>query len=317
MKKLCLAIGLLAVAFAAEAADKKIVFIAGRPSHGPLSHEHRAGCLLLAKSLAGVPGVVTEVHTNGWVSDEKVFEGAAAVVVYSDGGGGHPFLAGNRLQTIGALAAKGVGIGAIHYAVEPTTAKGNKEFQDWIGGCFETFWSVNPHWDGDFTSLPTHEVTTGVKPFKTNDEWYYHMRFRPDMKDVTPILTAVPPIQTVRWKAGDKPSSHGGNEAVYQDAIVKRNPQHVMWVTTRPDGGRGLGFTGGHNHLNWGNENQRKLVGNAILWIAKAAIPAGGVVSQVTQEDLMANLDPKQGAKPKPTPPTNKPAEKPAEKPKP
>ena len=311
MKKFIFALALSAAAWSAFAADKKIIFIAGRPSHGPLSHEHRAGCLLLAKSLAGVPGITTEVHTNGWVSDEKVFEGAAAVIVYSDGGGGHPFLQGDHLQKIGALMAKGVGMGAIHYAVEPTTAKGNKEFQDWIGGCFETFWSVNPHWDGDFQNLPTHAVTTGVKPFKTNDEWYYHMRFRDGMKDVTPILTALPPLSTVRWKTGDKPSTHGGNEGVYQDAIVKRNPQHVMWVTTRPDGGRGFGFTGGHNHLNWGNENQRRLVGNAILWVAKAEIPAGGVVSQVSQEELTANLDPKGGQKPKPVPPANKPADKP------
>ena len=64
MKKLLLSLSLL-VACAAQAADTKIIFIAGRPSHGPLAHEHRAGCLLLAKSLAGVPGIVTEVHTNG------------------------------------------------------------------------------------------------------------------------------------------------------------------------------------------------------------------------------------------------------------
>ena len=37
---------------------------------------------------------------------------------------------------------------------------------------------------------------------------------------------------------------------------------------------------------------------NAILWIAKAEVPASGVESTVTQEELMANLDPKGGAKP-------------------
>ncbi len=302
MKKLLLTLSLLAVALPLSAADTKIIFIAGRPSHGPLSHEHRAGCLLLAKCLAGVPGVVTEVHTNGWVSDEKVFEGAAAIVVYSDGGGGHPFLQGDKLQKIGALMKKGVGLGAIHYAVEPTTDKGNAEFRDWIGGCFETFWSVNPHWDGDFTSLPKHPVTSGVKPFKTNDEWYYHMRFRDGMKDVTPILTALPPERTTGWskdKPDDaKPSTHGGNKDVFAAVVERKEPQHVMWVATRPDGGRGFGFTGGHNHLNWGNADQRKLVLNSILWIAKVNVPAGGVESSVTQEELMANLDPKGGAKP-------------------
>ncbi len=291
--KLLIASLALCLALPTLAADTKIIFIAGRPSHGPLSHEHRAGCLLLAKSLAAVKGVVTEVHTNGWVSDEKVFEGAAAIVVYSDGGGGHPFLSGDRLQKIGALMQKGVGLGALHYAVEPVTAKGNAEFRDWMGGCFETHWSVNPHWDGDFKTFPKHPVTSGVKPFKTNDEWYFHMRFRDDMKDVTPILSAIAPASTMNRGDG----SHSGNPAV-REAVKSGAPQHVMWTATRPNNGRGFGFTGGHNHLGWGNAEQRKLVLNAILWIAKSDVPANGVESTVTQEELMANLDPKGGAKP-------------------
>jgi len=32
---------------------------------------------------------------------------------------------------------------------------------------------------------------------------------------------------------------------------------------------------------------------NAILWIAKAEVPSDGVKSEVTAEDLAANLDPK------------------------
>ncbi len=291
--KLLIASLALCLALPTLAADTKIIFIAGRPSHGPLSHEHRAGCLLLAKSLAAVKGVVTEVHTNGWVSDEKVFEGAAAIVVYSDGGGGHPFLSGDRLQKIGALMQKGVGLGALHYAVEPTTQKGNAEFRDWMGGCFETHWSVNPHWDGDFKTFPKHPVTSGVKPFKTNDEWYFHMRFRDGMKDVTPILSAIAPASTMNRGDG----SHSGNPAV-REAVKSGAPQHVMWTATRPNNGRGFGFTGGHNHLGWGNAEQRKLVLNAILWIAKSDVPANGVESTVTQEELMANLDPKGAAKP-------------------
>ena len=88
-------------------------------------------------------------------------------------------------------------------AVEVPKDKGGPEFLDWIGGYFETFWSVNPHWDADFTSLPNHPITRGVKPFKIRDEWYYHMRFREGMKGVTPILTAVPPDQT-RGSEGDR-----------------------------------------------------------------------------------------------------------------
>ena len=43
---------------AAAGAKKKVVFIAGRPSHAYGGHEHNAGCLLLAKELqAAMPSL--------------------------------------------------------------------------------------------------------------------------------------------------------------------------------------------------------------------------------------------------------------------
>ena len=71
--------------------EKKIVFIAGTRSHGYGSHEHYAGCMLLAKYLkANMPNYETIVHRNGWPADGvAAFEGADSVVVYCDGGGRH------------------------------------------------------------------------------------------------------------------------------------------------------------------------------------------------------------------------------------
>ena len=282
---------LLVVGLAAQlgvAAETKIVFIAGSPSHPPGEHEHRAGCLLLSECLKGVKGVTSVVYSNGWPNNPNAFDGAAAVVIYNDGGGGHPFLRGERLKEIGALMDKGVGLAAIHYACEPTKEKGQKEFIEWIGGCFETFWSVNPHWDANFKSLPDHPITRGVKAFTLRDEWYFHMRFRDGMKDVTPILTDIPPESTMN--RGDGP--HSGNPAV-REAVKNREPQHVAWAAERANGGRGFGFTGGHFHKNWGHDEFRKVVLNAILWIANADVPAGGVESKVTPEQLAANQDDK------------------------
>jgi hypothetical protein len=67
----------------------------------------------------------------------------------------------------------------------------------------------------------------------------------------------------------------------------------MMWAFERPDGGRGFGFTGGHTHANWGVAGQRKALLNALLWIAKVEVPAGGVESAVTEDDLKQDLDPK------------------------
>jgi type 1 glutamine amidotransferase len=277
----------LACTFSVKAADRKIVLVAGTPSHGPGDHEHRAGMLLLAKCLAHQPGIQTVVVSNGWPADPSVFENAAAVALYSDGGGGHPFIQEDRLQIIDRLAKQGVGLGFIHYAVEVPKDRGGAQFVEWIGGYFETDWSVNPHWRANFESLPQHPVARGVQPFAAQDEWYYHMRFATGLAGVTPILTALPPTQTL-----DRPDGpHSNNPHVRKAVLELQQPQHVMWVFNRPGGGRGFGFTGGHFHREWGNDNFRRVVLNALLWIAKAEVPSGGVQSTVTADELKANLD--------------------------
>ena len=74
---------------------------------------------------------------------------------------------------------------------------------------------------------------------------------------------------------------------------IERYVQNLPLIVVMPDGGRGFGFTGAHFHKNWGDENFRKTVLNAILWIAKSEVPAEGVQSSVTPEQLRANLDAK------------------------
>jgi type 1 glutamine amidotransferase len=277
---------LLATLAAVHAADKKIVFLAGPPSHGPGDHEHRAGCLLLSRCINQVPGVTSVVYSNGWPTEVTAFEGADAVIIYSDGGGGHPAIRPERLQVLNELMNRGVGLGLLHYAVEVPKDRGGAEFLKWAGGYFETYWSVNPFWTAEFKTLPDHPITRGVQPFSIRDEWYYHMRFPEGMRGVTPILTAVPPDST-RGRPGMN-DPHGGNPEVQKH---RGEPEHVMWAIERPDGGRGFGFTGGHSQSNWGNPNFRKIVLNAILWSAKGEVPAQGVDCPVTEEDLKQNLD--------------------------
>jgi len=296
-----LAFSLLGSAFSAD--KKSIVMIAGKPSHGPGQHEHNAGIQLLKKCLeqGAADQVDIKFHLNGeWPSQEELSK-ADTVVIYSDGGGGHPALQGDHLAQLDKEMKRGCGFLTLHYAVEPTIEKGGKEFIDWMGGCFEINWSVNPHWDANFKELPAHPISEGVKPFGTNDEWYFFMRFRPNMEGVTPILSDVAPESTMSRPDG----AHSGNPAV-RESVKKKEKQHVAWACERTDGGRGFGFTGGHYHKGWANNEQRKLVLNAILWTAKAKIPADGVASTVTEEDMTANLDLKPGQglpeKPKPAP---------------
>jgi len=274
---------------AAQAADKRILLIAGKPSHGPGDHEFRAGVLLWEASLKNVPGITVEVYTNGWPDSDSVFEGADAVVIYADGGGGHPAVQKDRIKLLDSLVQKGVGVGCAHYGVEVLKGEPQKAMWRWIGGAYEHEFSVNPMWQPHYDQLPKHPVTSGVKPFSLIDEWYFNMRWDPNAKGITMILTDTP-SDDVR----DGPYVYP--QGPYQHIIdASGSRETMMWTFERPDGGRGFGFTGGHKHVNWYDDNQRKVVLNAILWIAKADIPEGGVESEVTIDQIAANLDPKKG----------------------
>jgi hypothetical protein len=167
-------------------------------------------------------------HLNGeWPSQEELTK-ADSVVIYSDGGGGHPALQSERLVQLDKEMKRGCGFLTLHYAVEPTIEKGNKEFIDWMGGAFEINWSVNPHWDANFKEFPTHPISSGVKPFATNDEWYFYMRFRQGMQGVTPILSDVAPDSTM-----SRPDGHHSGNPTVRESVKNKEKQHVAWAAER------------------------------------------------------------------------------------
>jgi putative membrane-bound dehydrogenase-like protein len=282
----------------AKTSDGKplVLLLAGRPSHGPGEHEHNAGVQLLAKCLAqGAPNVATKVFLNAACPTPEELAQADTVVFYCDGGAGHFLVKDGHLEEFTKTMQRGAGFVALHYGVEFLAEKGQggPEALDWMGGFFEANWSVNPHWLAEYKELPKHPISNGVKPFATTDEWYFHMRFRTDGKGtLTHILSAIAPDSTMSRPDGH----HSGNPAVRAEVAAKK-PQTTAWAFERPDGGRGFGFTGGHFHAGWGQDDQRKLVLNAILWTAKADVMAGGVESKVSEDELKANLDPKQPRK--------------------
>jgi hypothetical protein len=109
------------------------------------------------------------------------------------------------------------------------------------------------------------------------------------------VLTDLPPQETLVRPDGSlsRPDgAHSNNPAVRAAVLERKERQTVAWAVNRPDGGRGFGFTGGHDHWNWGNRDFRTLVLNAIAWTAHASIPEGGIPSkELTVQDLMANQD--------------------------
>ncbi len=302
LRLVTLLFSIIALSITASAKDsRKLVLIAGKPSHPPLMHEFRAGCMLLEKCLADVPGLEVEVHDNGWVDDESTFDDADAVVIYADGGGKHPALQGENLKTLQGLIDRGVGFGCMHYGVEVPPGVANEEFIEWIGGHYENAYSCNPIWEPEFENLPKHPVTQGVKPFSIKDEWYFNMRFVAGIAGneaykkgnfkFTPILVAKPSDDV---RDGPYVYPKGPYDHIIADS---GRDEAMLWVVERPDGGRGFGFTGGHFHLNWRDDDFRKIVLNTLNWVAKNDVPRGGVVSTVTEADLKKNLDKKEPRK--------------------
>jgi hypothetical protein len=280
-------------------APKRLVLVAGKPSHPPRMHEFNAGVQLLAKCLKNTPQVRVDVVLNGWPQDEQIFEGADAIVFFMDGGGRHEVVQenGRRLKLVDKLVSQGVGVGFMHFGVEVLKEQAGPEFRRWIGGHYENSFSCNPIWEPEFTMLPEHPITRGVHPFQIKDEWYFNIRFVSDLPGnkpatvdkttLTPILVATPgdDVRDGPYVYPKGPYPHIQAE--------KGRAEAVMWAVERPDGGRGFGFTGGHFHDNWANDDFRKVVLNALVWVTKAPVPENGVESHVTAADLDANLDPK------------------------
>ncbi|MEM7144413.1 MAG: ThuA domain-containing protein [Verrucomicrobiota bacterium] len=277
----------------------KVVFISGKPSHGPMAHEHRAGNIILAEALnsSGLPVEAVVLPEDGYPADPSVLDDAATIVVFCTGHENH--LLNPNLKEFDALMKKGTGVVMIHWATEAKVGTPAKRFLEWMGGFCDLNWSVNPHWKPNFDTFPDHPVANGLEPFAVDDEWYYHMRFVPELKGVTPILSDLPGPETLKRPDG----ARSGNPHV-RKAVANGEEQHVAWAYDRPDGkGRGFGFTGAHNHESWQNDNFRKVVLNAIAWTAGLEVPKNGVPSKTpTDEQINANLDDKPAKKKAPAP---------------
>jgi hypothetical protein len=253
----------------------------------------------LASCLKNVDTVSPHVVTNGWPEDEKIFDDADAVIFYMDGGKGHEVVQenGRRLKMIDRWAKRGVGLGFMHYGVEVVPEQAGEEFKRWIAGHYEHMFSCNPMWEPTFSAFPEHPITRGVKPFTIKDEWYFNMRFIDEVAGnepatlenikFTPILVAVP-SDAVR--NGPYVYPKGPYEHIQAN---KGRAEAMMWAVERPDHGRGFGFTGGHFHDNWSNDQFRKVVLNACVWLTGAEVPAEGVQSQLAPGQIDENLDPK------------------------
>ena len=201
-----------------------------------------------------VPPLDIDIHYDGWPRDSGALDDADAIVFLADGREHHPLAKADRVAKIRQLARRGTGLVFLHYAVDPPEAA-REDFLQWMGGCYDPACSQNPINTVAVSPVKDHHpIVQGCGRYVAEDEWYFDIRFREGDDRLVPVMTGkLPPREP-------------------QDKIL-------AWAYTRPDGGRGFGFTGGHYHTNWLMEPFRKPVLNGILWAAKIEVPAGGVAS--------------------------------------
>jgi type 1 glutamine amidotransferase len=175
----------------------------------------------------------------------------------------HSLYVGDRMKVIERQMKRGCGLVFFHWSTfHPRRV--HDQITEWVGGYFDyetgppprNWYSAIQTWQAE--ALPReHPITRGVKPFRTEEEYYYRMRFREDDPRLKPIIITRPPKETEDYAVG--------------------------WAVERKDGGRGFGFTGGHFYKNWWSPDFRKLVLNSIAWTAKAEVPKEGIESKLEE----------------------------------
>jgi type 1 glutamine amidotransferase len=240
-----------------EDTGKRIVFIAGQPSHGEGNHEWDQDARFLKQCLSKASNVSSadiEIYYNGWPQEPRDLDNADAIVFLSDGFEDHPLAEPERLARIRKLAKKGVGLVLLHYSIHPPPGA-EADFLEWMGGYYERGFSQNPINTVKVSPVRNgHPISRGCGGYVVEDEWYFDIRFRQEEQPVVPVMTGRLPPRAPEDKA-------------------------LAWALERGDGGRGFGFAGGHYHRNWHMEPFRKLVLNGILWSAGMDVPEKGVIS--------------------------------------
>jgi type 1 glutamine amidotransferase len=263
----------------AEAAPRKILFLAGPKEHGsPGRHEYEKDLRELAWSLehaSNLKGFRTEVIVGKPPRDLSVYEDAALIVVDGNGdwlkretGMLFPQAQDTDGRTYDAettawlksfddlLKRKHIGVAMFHYTMWNNNWAGQKYLLDWLGGLWIPYSSHNPVDTWAVTPLKVkHPVLSGVKPWTFREEMYsrYFLFTNPNR---TELLQGMP-----------KDPKNGG-------------PDPISWVYQRPDGARAFVWGGSDFHDNMHKfADYRRFLLNGIVWAAGGEVPRGGVAS--------------------------------------
>ncbi|MGL4554122.1 MAG: ThuA domain-containing protein, partial [Gemmataceae bacterium] len=209
----------------------------GPDGHPPATHEYLDGLKVIQEAMKDSADVTLVKAEGPWKGGAELIDRCdAAVLSVAEGAAwlaAHP----EAHASLKKLMNRRGGLVVLHWAMGTRKAEPINDFVELFGGChggpdrkykvLETAVTVG---DKD------HPVTRGLADFTVKDEFYYALKLAPG---VTPLVRA-------RVDGAD----------------------HVVAWAMMPGIGRGraFGFSGLHFHANWGREEYRRLVLNAVGW---------------------------------------------------
>lgn len=279
--KVFAALALLGSISPVQAADTKILFLAGPRDHGgPGRHEYERDLRTLAQSFersTNLPGVKTQVIVGALPRDLEAVKDAAVIVINSSSDRAdnetHPLFPPNPstngrsydpqttafLKQLNELIkANRIGVVIFHYSNWAENWAARQYHLAWTGGLWVQGASKNPvdEWAMTFENRK-HPILRGVKPWTFRDEVFCRF-FLLDPKDPrrTNLLLASP-----------------------KEDKLRVGPQIASWAYEREDGGRSFVFGGLDFRDNLARDDYRKFLLNGIAWAARMEIPKKGIDS--------------------------------------
>jgi len=260
--KHCLLVFLLALSL--DAAPKQLLVLGQKPDgHPPGTHEYMPGARIVKALMSGQKDVRVTISQadEPWIDGPKMISKADGIVMFLNEGGRFIQDDPKRAKAFEAFAKRGGGLVAYHWGMGAKKVEHVSPFLKLFGGCHggsDRKYTVVK--EAQFqVAAPKHPVMAGIQSFQLPfEEFYYKLKVPKSPKNWTPLVKV--PIE-------------GGEET-------------VGWAWERPDGGRSVGYSGLHFHVNWRHAQYQCFIAQAVLWSITRPVPKGGVRLQIKPKAL-------------------------------
>ena len=254
----------LGLTLSLSGAPKKLLILGQKPDgHPPGTHEYMPGARIVQALMARHKSVQVTVAQadEPWAEGPGLVAKADGIVLFLNEGGRFIQKNPKRAKAFADFAQRGGGLVVYHWGMGARDAKLIAPFLKLFGGCHggpdRKYTVVNK---AQFqVAAPKHPVMTGIQSFELPFEEFYYKLKVPESPEKWTSLVQVP---------------------------IEGSVETVGWAWERPDGGRSVGYSGLHFHVNWRHEQYQRLIAQAVLWSLKQPVPKGGLKPNLKPEVL-------------------------------